>query len=137
MGAEDFSCFIAAGIPSFYFTLGGADPQKFAQAKAAGESLPSNLLSLLRPRSLTPLCAPASLAGSRRAPQTSAMINPLFGQEVVAQYTASSASAFSIRCVMKVRMKNTALIARQKPAAIGPVTPLNQTRKFIMETVSR
>lgn len=42
MGSEDFAYFIAAGIPSFYFMLGGADPEKFAQAKATGESLPSN-----------------------------------------------------------------------------------------------
>ena len=40
--SEDYSVFIAQGIPSFYFTLGGADPKKFAAATAAGEMLPSN-----------------------------------------------------------------------------------------------
>lgn len=40
--SEDFSNFIAQGIPSFYFTLGGADPDKYAAAMAAGEALPSN-----------------------------------------------------------------------------------------------
>ena len=49
MGSEDYSCFIQAGIPSFYFALGGADPQKFAQARAAGEALPTNHSSLFAP----------------------------------------------------------------------------------------
>jgi hippurate hydrolase len=40
--SEDFSYFVEQGIPGFYFTLGGADPEKFAQAKAAGTLLPSN-----------------------------------------------------------------------------------------------
>ena len=40
--SEDYSNFIAQGIPSFYFTLGGADPEKYAAAKAAGEYLPTN-----------------------------------------------------------------------------------------------
>ena len=47
--SEDFSNFIAQGIPGFYFTLGGADPGKYAQAKTAGESLPSNHSSLFAP----------------------------------------------------------------------------------------
>jgi amidohydrolase len=47
--SEDYSYFIEQGIPSFYFTLGGADPQKFAQAKAAGEHLPSNHSPLFAP----------------------------------------------------------------------------------------
>lgn len=49
MGSEDFSYFIAAGIPSFYFALGGADPQKYVQTKAAGETMPSNHSSLFAP----------------------------------------------------------------------------------------
>ena len=49
MGSEDFSYFIAEGVPSFFFGLGGADPQKYAQAKAAGENLPSNHSSLFAP----------------------------------------------------------------------------------------
>lgn len=42
MVSEDFSYFIQQGIPSFYFALGGAEPQKFAQALTTGEHLPSN-----------------------------------------------------------------------------------------------
>ncbi|MFZ0734758.1 MAG: amidohydrolase [Candidatus Sulfotelmatobacter sp.] len=40
--SEDFSYFIEQGVPGFYFSLGGADPQKFAEAKATGNRLPSN-----------------------------------------------------------------------------------------------
>ena len=40
--SEDYSVFVEQGIPSFYFNLGGADPQKYADAKAAGRPLPSN-----------------------------------------------------------------------------------------------
>jgi metal-dependent amidase/aminoacylase/carboxypeptidase family protein len=40
--SEDFSYFVEQGVPGFYFSLGGADPQKFAQAKASGTQLPSN-----------------------------------------------------------------------------------------------
>jgi hippurate hydrolase len=40
--SEDFSYFTEQGVPGFYFSLGGADPQKFAQAKAEGTRLPSN-----------------------------------------------------------------------------------------------
>src|SRR4030088_2467769 len=47
--SEDFSDFIEQGIPGFYFDLGGADPGKYAQAKAAGENLPSNHSSLFAP----------------------------------------------------------------------------------------
>jgi hypothetical protein len=49
MASEDFACFIAAGIPSVYFALGGADPQKYAQAKATGETLPDNHSPLFAP----------------------------------------------------------------------------------------
>lgn len=48
-GSEDYSVFVEQGIPSFYFSLGGADPQKFAEAKAAGTTLPSNHSSLFAP----------------------------------------------------------------------------------------
>jgi len=48
-GSEDFSYFVEQGIPGFYFSLGGADPQKFAEAKAAGTLLPSNHSSLFAP----------------------------------------------------------------------------------------
>ncbi len=40
--SEDYSAFIQAGVPSLYFSLGGADPQKLAEAKSTGEMLPSN-----------------------------------------------------------------------------------------------
>jgi amidohydrolase len=40
--SEDFSVFVEQGVPGFYFNLGGADPEKYAQAKASGTQLPSN-----------------------------------------------------------------------------------------------
>ena len=40
--SEDFSYYVEEGIPGFYFSLGGADPGKFAEVKAAGTMLPSN-----------------------------------------------------------------------------------------------
>jgi amidohydrolase len=49
MTSDDFSDFIEQGIPSVYFSLGGADPQKFAQAAAIGEELPSNHSPLFAP----------------------------------------------------------------------------------------
>jgi amidohydrolase len=49
MASEDFSYFTAQGVPSFYFSLGGADPGKYAEAKAAGTTLPSNHSSLFAP----------------------------------------------------------------------------------------
>jgi amidohydrolase len=48
-GSEDFSYFVEQGIPGFYFSLGGADPEKLAQATAAGTTLPSNHSSLFAP----------------------------------------------------------------------------------------
>lgn len=42
MASEDYSAFVKAGVPSFYFSLGVADPTKFADAQAGGPSLPSN-----------------------------------------------------------------------------------------------
>ena len=47
--SEDFSYFVEQGVPGFYFSLGGADPEKFAQAKAAGVELPSNHSPLFAP----------------------------------------------------------------------------------------
>jgi metal-dependent amidase/aminoacylase/carboxypeptidase family protein len=47
--SEDFSYFVEQGIPGFYFSLGGADPPKFAEAKAAGTMLPSNHSPLFAP----------------------------------------------------------------------------------------
>ena len=42
MVSEDFSAYVEAGVPSFYFRLGVADPDKFKQAEASGVALPSN-----------------------------------------------------------------------------------------------
>jgi amidohydrolase len=47
--SEDFSYYIEQGVPGFYFNLGGADPEKFAQAKAEGTALPSNHSPLFAP----------------------------------------------------------------------------------------
>jgi hippurate hydrolase len=47
--SEDFSFFTAQGIPGFYFSLGGADPERLMQAKAAGTMLPSNHSPLFSP----------------------------------------------------------------------------------------
>ncbi len=47
--SEDFAYFVEQGIPGFYFMLGGADPEKFAQAEAAGTMLPSNHSPLFAP----------------------------------------------------------------------------------------
>jgi amidohydrolase len=47
--SEDFSYFVEQGIPGFYFSLGGADPEKLAEAKAAGTMLPSNHSPLFAP----------------------------------------------------------------------------------------
>ena len=48
-GSEDFSVFVQQGVPGFYFWLGAANPEKFAQAKASGEPLPSNHSPLYAP----------------------------------------------------------------------------------------
>lgn len=42
MASEDYSYFVEAGVPSFYFWLGVADPEKFKEAQASGVHLPSN-----------------------------------------------------------------------------------------------
>jgi metal-dependent amidase/aminoacylase/carboxypeptidase family protein len=47
--SEDFSYFVEQGIPGFYFSLGGAEPEKLAEAKAAGTMLPSNHSPLFAP----------------------------------------------------------------------------------------
>ena len=49
MTSEDYSYFVEQGVPSFYFTLGVADPQKLAEAQAAGRQLPSNHSPLFAP----------------------------------------------------------------------------------------
>jgi len=47
--SEDFSVFVEQGIPGFYLSLGGADPQSYAQARAGGPALPSNHSSRFAP----------------------------------------------------------------------------------------
>jgi amidohydrolase len=47
--SEDFSAFVEQGIPGFYLSLGGAEPQQYAQAKASGTHLPSNHSPLFAP----------------------------------------------------------------------------------------
>jgi amidohydrolase len=47
--SEDFSAFLAEKIPGLFLSLGGADPDKLAQARAAGAHLPSNHSSLFAP----------------------------------------------------------------------------------------
>jgi amidohydrolase len=40
--SEDYAFFIEQGVPSLYMSLGGADPQKYAESKTSGNTLPSN-----------------------------------------------------------------------------------------------
>jgi hippurate hydrolase len=47
--SEDYSVFVEQGVPSFYFRLGVADPEKLRQARAAGKELPSNHSPLFAP----------------------------------------------------------------------------------------
>ncbi|HEY7098872.1 MAG TPA: amidohydrolase [Terriglobales bacterium] len=42
MPSEDYSAFVKNGVPSLYFSLGGADPQKLAASQSGGAALPSN-----------------------------------------------------------------------------------------------
>ncbi len=49
MTSEDYSVFVEQGIPSVYFSLGGADPQAFSEAKSSGVNLPSNHSPLFAP----------------------------------------------------------------------------------------
>jgi len=42
MASEDYSYFVEAGVPSFYFWLGVANPVEFKEAQASGVKLPSN-----------------------------------------------------------------------------------------------
>jgi hippurate hydrolase len=47
--SEDFSAYLAERIPGLFLSLGGADPEKLAQARASGTHLPSNHSSLFAP----------------------------------------------------------------------------------------
>jgi hippurate hydrolase len=49
MTSEDYAVFVEQGVPSFYFTLGVADPQKLASARASHQDLPSNHSPLFAP----------------------------------------------------------------------------------------
>jgi amidohydrolase len=49
MASEDYSYFVEAGIPSFFYSLGGANPEKLEQARASGVPLPSNHSPLFAP----------------------------------------------------------------------------------------
>jgi len=49
MTSEDFSYFVEQGVPGFYFSLGGANPEQYAKANASGEKLPSNHSPLFAP----------------------------------------------------------------------------------------
>ena len=49
MASEDYSAFVEQGVPSFFFSLGAADPEKLKQARAAGRQLPSNHSPLFAP----------------------------------------------------------------------------------------
>ncbi|MDB5817072.1 MAG: amidohydrolase [Rhizobacter sp.] len=40
--SEDYSDFIIAGVPSVFFTIGGLDPAKIAELRAAGKPIPVN-----------------------------------------------------------------------------------------------
>jgi hippurate hydrolase len=41
--------FVEQGIPGFYLSLGGADPQRFSEARANGTALASNHSPLFAP----------------------------------------------------------------------------------------
>ena len=47
--SEDYSAFVEAGIPSVFMSLGGADPEKLAEAQKANVPLPSNHSSYFAP----------------------------------------------------------------------------------------
>ena len=47
--SEDFAYFVEQGIPSFYLSLGGADPEAYAKAQKSGVGLPSNHSPLFAP----------------------------------------------------------------------------------------
>jgi hippurate hydrolase len=49
MTSEDYSVFVENGVPSLYFSLGVADPQKLAAARASHKELPSNHSPLYAP----------------------------------------------------------------------------------------
>lgn len=51
MTSEDYAVFVEQGVPSLYFQIGAANPQKFQEARASGKELPSNHSPLFAPDS--------------------------------------------------------------------------------------
>jgi hippurate hydrolase len=49
MGGEDFSEYVAAGIPGLFLWVGAVEPTRFSAAKAGGPPLPSAHSSLFAP----------------------------------------------------------------------------------------
>ena len=49
MGAEDFSEYVAAGVPGVYLWIGAVPPEKYKAAKAGGPPLPTTHSSLFYP----------------------------------------------------------------------------------------
>jgi len=47
--SEDYSAFVAAGVPSLYFEIGVYDPKRVAAARAGGPPLPNNHSPLFAP----------------------------------------------------------------------------------------
>jgi hippurate hydrolase len=47
--SEDFSYFTDAGVPSFAYVLGGAEPSAYQRAQSSGQALPSNHSPLFAP----------------------------------------------------------------------------------------
>ncbi len=47
--SEDYAFFVEQGVPSLYMSLGGANPQKYAESKSSGVQLPSNLSPYFAP----------------------------------------------------------------------------------------
>ena len=69
MGAEDFGLFGQGGVPTFMFRLGTIPPERLAEAKAKGETLPSLHSASYHPDAVRRASGPASGddRGRRRA----------------------------------------------------------------------
>ncbi len=84
--SEDYAYFVEQGVPSLYFSLGGADPQKYADAKANGVALPSNHSPLFAPD-----VEPALRAGM--AAEVAVLRNLLQGSEEELRHSAGGSAA--------------------------------------------
>ena len=49
MGSEDFSEFVAAGVPGVYLWIGAVEPGKYAASKQGGPALPTTHSPLFAP----------------------------------------------------------------------------------------